>query len=72
MLPVIFTILMIVVFGKLLWTAIKMAWSITKIVLRIVFLPLTLIFMFLSGLVKLSLIILVVIGVLSLFGSGRR
>ena len=70
MLEVIFGILMIVVFGKLIWWAIKAAWSITKVLFTIVFLPLVLIGIAVSGAIYLALIILVIGGVVAFVGSA--
>lgn len=69
MLTLIFVILMISVFGKLLVFSIKAAWGITKIIFTIVLLPLALIGMALAGLMYGALILLVIIGVVSLFAS---
>lgn len=66
MLTFIFTILMIVVFGKLLFFAIKAAWGITKILLYIVFLPLLLIGLAVAGLVYIAIPVLVIVGIVAL------
>ena len=58
MLEIIFVILMILVFGDVLWIAIKAAWGLTKILLTIVFFPLILVGMVLGGLIHLALVIL--------------
>lgn len=60
---IIFIILMFVVFGKILKFAVKATWSIAKIVVSLVFLPLILIGLVLSGLIALALPILVVVGI---------
>lgn len=72
MLTLIFTILMICVFGKLFLFSLKAAWGIAKILLTLVFLPFTLIFMALSGLITLALPILIVVGVISFFTAPIR
>ena len=66
MLTVLFTILFFVVFGKLLWFAVKAAWSVAKILVTIVLLPLMLIGLVLSGFVSIALVILVCVGAVSL------
>ena len=66
MLTFIFTILMLVVFGKLLIFAIKAAWGITKILLYIVFLPLILIGLAVAGLIYIAIPVLIVVGIISL------
>ena len=62
----IFTILMIVVFGKLLFFAIKAAWGITKILLYIVFLPLLLIGLAVAGLIYIAIPALIIVGIVAL------
>lgn len=57
----IFALLMIVVFCKVLKFAIKAAWGITKIVFSLVLMPLFLVGLVLSGLIVLALPILVVL-----------
>ncbi len=69
MLTLIFIILMVSVFGKLLLFSIKAAWGITKILFTIVLLPLALIGMAMAGLMYIALIILVTIGAVSLFAA---
>jgi len=67
MINFLFTLLMIAIFGKLLWFAIKATWSITKILFSIVFLPLVLIILVINGLLALAFPILIVVGIISLF-----
>lgn len=67
----IFTILMLVVFGKLILFAIKATWGITKILFAIVFLPLILIGMAIAGLFYIAIPIVAIIGIVSLFGRGE-
>ncbi|MCR5747905.1 MAG: hypothetical protein K6G03_09370 [Lachnospiraceae bacterium] len=66
MLTLIFAILFIVTFGKMLLFAIKAGWTIFKIIMFIVFLPLILIVMVFAGLIYLALPILLIIGIISL------
>lgn len=63
MITLIFTILLFVIFGKLLMFGLKMAWGLSKLLITIVFLPFTLIAMVISGLISLALPILIVIGI---------
>jgi hypothetical protein len=58
-------LLMLVVFGKLAVLAFKAAWSMTKILFSIVFLPLALIVILLSGFVYITVPILPVVGILA-------
>lgn len=64
MLSVLFTILMFVVFGKILLFSIKAAWGIAMIIFTLVFLPVILIALVLSGLAFIALPVLIVIGIL--------
>lgn len=66
MLTILFCILMIGVFGKLLVFALKGAWGVTKILFSIVFLPLILIGLAVAGFVYIALIAVIVIGIVSL------
>ena len=66
MLTILFWVLMFMTFGKILKFAIKAAWGITKILVSLVFLPITLIFLVLQGLLILALPILLVVGIISL------
>ena len=67
MLTLIFVILMVSVFGKLLLFSIKAAWGITKVLFAVVLLPLVLIGMAVAGLMYIALIVLVIIGAAALF-----
>ena len=66
MLTILFLILMIAVFGKLIWLAIRAAWGITKVLFSIVFLPIVLIALALSGLIVVALPILIIVGLAAL------
>lgn len=66
MLTLLFVMLLLTIFGKLLIFAIKAAWGITKILLNIVLLPLIIIGMFAGGLTYLALIVLAIVGLVSL------
>ena len=67
MLSFMFTILMLIVFGKLLLFAIKATWGIARIVFSLVLLPLFLVGLVLKGLIALAFPILIVIGLVVLF-----
>ena len=67
MLSFVFTILMFIVFGKLLIFAIKAAWGISRIVVSLVLLPLFLVGLVLKGLIALAFPLLIVIGLVVLF-----
>ena len=66
MLTLLFVVLLLTIFGKLLIFAIKAAWGITKILLNIVLLSLIIIGMFAGGLTYLALIVLAIVGLVSL------
>ena len=66
MLTLIFLVMMILVFGKILGFAIRTAWGVSKIVCTVVFLPLLLVGLVLIGLVKIALPILLIVGGVSL------
>lgn len=66
MLSFLFTILMIMVFGKILLFALRATWGITKILFSVVFLPFVLVFLVLQGLIFIALPVLVIIGLISL------
>lgn len=59
----IFIILMLIVFRKILKFAIKATWGIAKIVAFLVILPLFLVGLVLSGLIVVALPVLVIVGV---------
>ena len=67
MLQAIFLGLMIVVFGRLAFLAVRLTWGFTKVLFTLVFLPVILFGCILLGLIKISLPLLIVIGVVSLF-----
>ncbi|NSE03649.1 hypothetical protein G4422_09440 [Blautia wexlerae] len=66
MLTLIFTCLMVWIFGKLIWIAFKMTWGITKVLFNLVFLPIILIALVIGGLVSVALPVLVIIGIIML------
>lgn len=66
-----FVILLLVVFGKLLSFALKAAWSITKILFSVVIFPLALIMLVAAGLMYVALPVLVIAGIV-VFLLGRR
>ncbi len=65
MLLLLFFVLMIAVFVKLLFLAIRGAWSITKIVLSVVLFPLILVGIALSGFLYIALLAVVLLGIFS-------
>ena len=57
---------MIMIFGKILFFALRATWGITKILFSVVFLPFVLVFLVLQGLIFIALPVLVIIGLISL------
>lgn len=69
MLELLFAILLLVVFGKLLVFAFKATWGISKIIVTVILFPLFLIGLVVEGLVSIALPILIVFGIISMFTS---
>ena len=69
MLSMLFAICMIWIFGKLLFFGIRAAWGISKFLVTIVLLPLTLIGMVIGGLINIAFPILIVVGIVALVSS---
>ena len=61
-----FTVLMFLVFGKLLLFAVKAAWGISKVLVSLVMLPVGLVLLVVFGLIRLALPLLLIIGLISL------
>lgn len=72
MFTALFVIFAICVFGDLLWLRIKLAWSVWKVVLTLVCLPLLIVFMVLGGMMALALPLLVVVGIVAIIVSIFR
>ena len=70
MLTLLFTILMFVIFGKLLIFGIRVSWGITKILFTVVLLPIFLIGLVIAGFIYIAIPILVIIGLISLFSKA--
>lgn len=62
-----FMILMIFIFGKLFFFGLKAAWGLSKFVLMIILLPITLLVMVSAGLIYFAFILLIIIGIMSFF-----
>lgn len=62
-----FMILMFFVFGKLFFFGLKSAWGLSKFVLTIILLPITLMMMVSAGLIYFAFILLIIIGIISFF-----
>lgn len=60
-----FMILMFYIFGKLFFFGLKAAWGLSKFVLTIILLPITLMVMVSCGLLYFSFVLLIVVGIIS-------
>ncbi len=66
MLSLLFVILMIAVFGKMIGFAIRATWGLSKVIVTLVLLPLFLIGLVLRGLLSIALPVLMIVGVIVL------
>ena len=71
MLTILFLIFLFGIFGKLFFFGIRAAWGISKFVLMVVFFPVISIGMLIVGLVKLAFPLLLIFGVIAMFGADR-
>lgn len=65
-----FMILMFYIFGKLFFFGLKAAWGLSKIVLTIILLPITLMVMVSCGLLYFAFVLLIVVGIISFFKTN--
>ena len=65
-----FMILMIFVFGKLFFFGLKAAWGLSKFVLTIILLPISLMVMVSCGLLYFAFVLLIVVGIMSFFKTN--
>ena len=72
MLTWIFCILMLIVFGRILLFALRATWSITKVIFSLIFLPLALVALVFNGLILIAFPVLIIIGLLTVFGVFER
>ena len=63
---ILFTILMISVFGNLLGFAVKATWGLAKVLLTLVFFPIVLIGLVMAGALYIAIPVLIVAGIASL------
>lgn len=70
MFTLLFAILMIWIFGKMIMLAMKATWGITKILFNLVFLPVVLIGLVIGGLLSVAFPILILVGLISLVKSA--
>ena len=65
-----FMILMFYIFGKLFFFGLKAAWGLSKFVLTIIVLPITLMVMVSCGLLYFAFVLLIVVGIISFFKTN--
>ena len=65
-----FMILMFYIFGKLFLFCLKAAWGLSKFVLTIILLPITLMVMVSCGLLYFAFVLLIVVGIISFFKTN--
>ena len=65
-----FMILMYYIFGKLFFFGLKAAWGLSKFVLTIILLPITLMVMVSCGLLYFAFVLLIVVGIISFFKTN--
>ena len=65
-----FMILMFYIFGKLFFLGLKAAWGLSKFVLTIILLPITLMVMVSCGLLYFAFVLLIVVGIISFFKTN--
>ena len=72
MLTILFFILMIWVFWKLVKLSVKAAWGITKILFTLVFLPIILVVLVIAGFIYIAIPILAIVGVIALVSGVNK
>lgn len=65
-----FMILMFYIFGKLFFFGLKTAWGLSKFILTIILLPITLMVMVSCGLFYFAFVLLIVVGIISFFKTN--
>ncbi|WP_370760995.1 hypothetical protein [Faecalibacillus intestinalis] len=65
-----FMILMFYIFGKLFFFGLKAAWGLSKFILTIILLPITLMVMVSCGLFYFAFVLLIVVGIISFFKTN--
>ena len=65
-----FMIMMFYIFGKLFFFGLKAAWGLSKFILTIILLPITLMVMVSCGLLYFAFVLLIVVGIISFFKTN--
>lgn len=69
MMILLFSVMMISVFGRLLIWGIRAAWGIGKMIFSLIFLPIVLIGLACTGMIYIALVVLIVCGIVTFVGS---
>ena len=72
MLSTIFIILMFAVIVDFFWLAIKLAWSIEKLILSFIVFPVIMVLLAASGLITAALMILLIVGIIAVIFSFAK
>ena len=72
MLNFIFTIMMAVVFGRLLAFSVRFAWGIGRVLVTLLFMPLLLIGLAVRGLMYIAIPVLILVGISGLLGTSGQ
>lgn len=70
MLTVIMMIIFLVVFGKLIWLALKFGWGMFKIAAYLIILPAIVLMMIFGGFMYLALPVLIIVGIAGMLGRA--
>ena len=70
MLELLFFIFLFGIFGKLFFFGLKAAWGLSKFILTIILLPITLMVMVSCGLLYFAFVLLIVVGIISFFKTN--
>ncbi len=70
MLSVLFYIFLFIIFGKMIGFAFRASWNILKVMVFLIFLPLTLVALVLGGLIYVALPVLLVVGIIGLLARA--
>lgn len=70
MLTLFFIVLLVSFVLRMIALAVRLAWGLSGILLRIVFFPLALVLLAFSGLIRIGIIVLIIAGIASLFNRA--
>jgi len=71
MLSILFWILMIGIFGRLIAFSFKFSWKLAKVLFTLIILPLSILGLFFWGFLKIALPVLIIVGIVSLFTDKK-